>query len=63
MDCDEIILVMDTLSTKIENTIAINITRNSHSKKVRDCCILHAFLLGIILLLIITIIRSKQKRH
>ena len=70
MDCDEIILVMDTLSTKIENTIAINITKNFHSKKVRDCCILHAFLLGIILLLIITIIsyhyakhRSKQKRH
>ena len=69
--CDEIISVMDILSTKMTNTIATNVTKNCHSKTVRykfDCYILHAVLLVIILLLIITIIchhyakhRSKQK--
>ena len=62
---------MDIVSIKTRNTIAINITKNCHSKKVRykiDCYILHTALLVIILLLVITIIyyhhvkhRSKQK--
>ena len=59
---------MDIVSTKNTNAIAINVTSttsiNCHSKKVRDCYILHAVLLVIILLLIITIIcyhYGKQK--
>ena len=50
------------------NTIATNVTGaasiNCHSKKVRDCYILHTVLLAIILLLIINIIcyyYAKQK--
>ena len=69
---DEIISVMDIVSTKKTNTITTNATKNCYSKKVRykiDCYILHAVLLSIILLLIIIIIicyyyakhRSKQK--
>ena len=55
----------------MQNTVATNLTKNCHSKKVRykfDCYILHTVLLAILLLLIITIIcyhyakdRSKQK--
>ena len=59
---------MDIASTKMSKTIATNVTSNAsincHSKKVRDCYILHKVLLAIILLLIITIIcyyYSKQK--
>ena len=74
--CDEIIIVMDivstkktnTITTKKTNTIAANVTStasiNFHSKKVRDCYILHTVLLVIILLLIIAIIcyhYAKQK--
>ena len=68
---DEIISVMDIVSTKKRNTIARNVSINSDDKKVRykiDCCISDTVLLVIILLLIITIIcyhyakhRSKQK--
>ena len=72
---DEIISVMDILSTKMTNTISTNATStasiNCHSEKTRykiHCYILHTALLVIILLLIITIIcyhyakhRSKQK--
>ena len=58
--CDEIIIVMDIVSTKKRNTVATNGMSTSlinyHSKKVRDCYILHTVLLVIILLLIITII-------
>ena len=58
--CDEIIIFMDSLSTKKVNTIAANVTStasiNWHSKKVRDYFILRTVLLAIILLLIITII-------
>ena len=58
--CDEIVFVMDNLSTKKTNTIATDATttawRNCHIKKLKACYILHAVLLGIILLLIITII-------
>ena len=69
--CDEIISVVDIVSIKKTNTIARNVTKNCHSKKVRykiDLYILHTVLLVIVLLLIITIIcyydlnhRSKQK--
>ena len=58
--CNEIIIFMDSLSTKKVNTIAANVTStasiNWHSKKVRDYFILRTVLLAIILLLIITII-------
>ena len=50
------------------NTIARNVTKSCHSKKARDCYILHTVLLAIMLLLIITIIcyyyakyKSEQK--
>ena len=42
--CDEIIYVMDILSTKKENTIATNVSIKCYSEKVRykfDCYILH----------------------
>ena len=62
--CNEIIIAIDNVSTKKANTTATkktNITStasiNCHSKKVRDCYILHTVLLVITLLLIITIIR------
>ena len=67
-ECDEIILVMDIVSTKKTNAIATNVTStasiNCHSKKVSGCYVLHTVLLAIILLLIITIIcylYAKQK--
>ena len=47
-ECDEIVIVMNNLSTKKTNTIATNVTR--------DWYILHAVLLAIILLLMIIII-------
>ena len=59
-ECDEIIIVMDNLSTKKTNTIAKNVTSiasiNCCSKKVGDCYILRTISLVIMLLLIITII-------
>ena len=65
-ECDEIIIVMNNVSTK--KTIATNVTStasiNCHSIKVRDCHIFHIVLLAIILLLIIIIIcnhYAKQK--
>ena len=60
--CDEIVSVVDILSTK-----KTNVTKNCHSKKARykfDCYILNTVSLVIILLLIITIIwyyYAKQK--
>ena len=67
-ECDEIIIFMDNFSTKNTNTVAINVKStasiNWHSKKVRDCYILHTVLLAIILILIFTIIcyhYAKQK--
>ena len=53
---DEIISVMDIVSTKMTNTLATNVSINSDDKKVRYYYILHTFLLVIISLLIITII-------
>ena len=58
---------MDIVSTKMTNTIATNVIKNCHIKKVIykiDCYILHIVLLVIILPLIITIIYyyyAKQK--
>ena len=54
---------MDIVSTKITNTIATNVTKNCHSKKARDCYILHTLLLVIILRLIITIICYHYAKH
>ena len=42
--CDEIISVMDIVSTKMTNTVATNMSISSNGKKVRyeiDCHILH----------------------
>ena len=65
--CDEIIIVMNNVSTK--KTTAANITStastNCHSIKVRDCYILHTVSLAIMLLLIIIIVYyhyAKQKK-
>ena len=45
----EIVIVMNNLSTKNQNTITANVTStasiNCHSKKLRDCYILHIVLL------------------
>ena len=67
--CDEVIHVIDIVSTNVTSTISIN----SEDKKVRykmDCYILHTVLLVIILLFMISIIcyhyakhRSKLKKH
>ena len=58
--CDEIVIVMNNLSTKKTNNITTNVTNtasiNCHSKKVRDFYILHKVLLAIILILIFTIV-------
>ena len=64
--CDEIISVMNIVSTKMTNTIATNVTKKCYSKKVTyriDCYILHAVLLSIILLLIITILCCHYAKH
>ena len=56
--CDEIIAVIDTVSTKMTNT-ASNVSIIFDYQKIRykiDCYILHTVLLVIILQLIITII-------
>ena len=57
--CEEIISVMDIVSTKMTGTIATNLSINSDDLKVRyktDCYILDTVLLVIILPLITTII-------
>ena len=62
IECDEIISVMDNVSTKMTNTIARNVTKNCHSKKARykfDCYNLDTVSLVIILLLKITINHSR----
>ena len=68
LECVEIINVMNLVSAKMANTIATNIVStaslNCHSKKVRDCFILHTVLLLIILLSITIIVcyyYAKQK--
>ena len=47
---DEIISGMDIVSTKMTNTIATNVTKNCHSKKVKDCYISDTVLSAIKLL-------------
>ena len=54
--CDEIVIVVDIVSTKKTNTIKTKKTNTiaiiiCHSKKVKDCYILHTVLLVIILIL------------
>ena len=64
--CDEIISVMDIVSTKMTNTIVANVSINSDDKKVRykiDCYIWNTVLLEIILLLTITIICYHYAKH
>ena len=64
--CDEIIFVLNIVSTKMTNTIATNLSINCYSEKVRykvDYYILHIVLLVIILLLIITIIYNHAKNR
>ena len=60
IECDEIISVMDIVSTKMTNTIATNVSINYHNKKLKYkidiCYILHTVLLVIILLLTTIII-------
>ena len=61
--CDEIISVMDIVSTNMTNTIATNMTKNCHSKKEKykfDCYILHTVLLAIILLLNTIIMQNRK---
>ena len=76
IECNEIINVMDSVSTNVTKTIPTNVANtvstNSGDKKVKykiDCYILHTFLLVIILLFIIAIVcyhytkqRLKRKR-
>ena len=62
-ECDEIITVMDTVSTKKTN-VTSTVSINCHSVKVKDCYILHTVLIAIILLFVIIIIcyhYAKQK--
>ena len=57
---------MDIVSTRKTNTIATNVTKNCHSKKVRykiDCYILHTVLLVIMLILRITVICYHYAKH
>ena len=76
IECDEIIIVMDIVSTKKTNTIAIKKTNivvtnititasiNCHSKNIRACYILHSVFLLVLLLVIIIIVcyhYAKQK--
>ena len=64
--CHEIVIVMNNLATRKTNTITKNVTSTAsisfHSKKVRDCYILHTILLVIILLLIIINKEFKKVR-
>ena len=47
-ECDDVIFVMDNVSTKKTNTVATKIASNAsincHSKNVRDCHVLHTVL-------------------
>ena len=75
IECDEIISVVDIVSTKITNTIATNVSIHSDSKKVRyeiDCYVLRTLfitilysylIITIILLLIITIVCYHYAKH
>ena len=41
--CDEITSAMGILLTKNTNAMAINVSINCRTKKLRDCYILHSF--------------------
>ena len=56
-------LFMNIVSTKMTNTATTNVTKNHHSKEVRDSYILRAVLLAILLLLIIIIICYHHSKH
>ena len=63
-ECDKIITIIDDVSTKRQILYIYTALMNCHSKKARDCYILHTVLLVIILLFIITTISyhyAKQK--
>ena len=63
-ECDEIIIVMDIVSTKETNAKSTNVTKTCNIKKARDYYIFHTVLLAIVLLLVIAIIcyhYAKQK--
>ena len=62
IECDEIICYEYCINNK-DKYYSNKCKKNCHSKKVRDCYILHAILLAITLLLTITIIcyYAKQK--
>ena len=57
-ECEEIIIIMDNISKKKDysNKVTSTTLTNCHSKKIKDCYILHTVLLAIILILIIIII-------
>ena len=59
--CDEIVIVLNNLSTQKTNTIKTIVTStasiNLHGKKVIDCYILHTVLIAII------IISCKTKKY
>ena len=64
--CEEIISVMDIVSTKMTITIATDMLVNSENKKVEykiDFYILHTVFLVIILLMLITIIWYLYAKH
>ena len=60
---DEMISVMNIVSSKTTNAIAQSVTKNFQSKKAGDCYVLHIVLLVIILLLIITAICYHYAKH
>ena len=68
--CDEIVYVIDIVSTNVIPIISANVASTmltiSDDKKVRykmDCYILHTVLLAIILLLLIAIICYHYEKH
>ena len=67
IECGEIITVMNIASSKITNAIAINVASaasiNFHTKKVKDCYILHTVLLAIVLVPIIIIICYRYTKQ
>ena len=63
--CDEIVSVVDIVSTKITNVVATNVSINSDDRKgdIKMIAIFCIVLLVIILLLIITIICYHFAKH
>ena len=63
---DEIISIINIVSTKMTNAIATNVSINYHNKKVRwkiDCYIFYSVLLAIMLPLITAIICYHYAKH